>query len=505
MIDGNEVESSCSNGSQENITVAGTNSFEVKNNHVHNELPGYGKEGICLKDGSAEGKAYGNHVHHTSAVGIYLDAWDKHTYHIQIFENIVHDSRNDGITVASEMGGLLENIKIYNNISYNNSFLGISISRNGPASTQVQPLKDIEVINNTVYYNGLSGWGGGISVGNPNVQGIVIRNNIFSQNLSFQILVATDAPVQELTVDHNLIHGFRWYTEERALEVYGIDYVEEDPGFVNASGADFRLQGNSPAIDMGSSLHAPANDYDGNSRPQGTGYDIGAYEYGAGPPLAETVSTPTEPNGPASGAPDTFYSYTTGDSVSSLGHAIEYQFDWSGDESDLSPWGNSTQLKTWISDGTYHVRARARCQNDTSVISSWSSSLTVTIAGSPLPDLTGEWTTPPVQTCRPTRSGVKCKISGTLKVQNKGTVNAPSTNLNFYLSEGETYDEEDVFKQASIGKVSAGRKRAIKLSYSFLTTGETVSGKYVIAVIDPDHILVESNKENNIIVFGPIP
>ena len=55
------------------------------------------------------------------------DAWDRHTYNIDIFQNIVHDSRNDGITVASEMGGLLENVKIYNNISYNNSLFGISV------------------------------------------------------------------------------------------------------------------------------------------------------------------------------------------------------------------------------------------------------------------------------------------------------------------------------------------------------------------------------------------
>ncbi|MBI5639145.1 MAG: right-handed parallel beta-helix repeat-containing protein, partial [Nitrospirae bacterium] len=185
IIDGNEVESSCSNGWQENITVAGTSFFEVRNNHVHNELTGYGKEGICIKDGSANGKVYGNHVHHTWKVGIYIDAWDKHTHDIDVFQNIVNDSRNDGFTVASEMGGLLENIKFFNNIAYNNSFLGINISLNGDVSVQSHPMRNIEVINNTFYNNGLSGWGGGMAVGNPDVQGIIFRNNICSQNLSF--------------------------------------------------------------------------------------------------------------------------------------------------------------------------------------------------------------------------------------------------------------------------------------------------------------------------------
>jgi hypothetical protein len=81
--------------------------------------------------------------------------------------------------------------------------------------------------------------------------------------------------MNNLTVDHNLIHGFRDYDDE----IKGSDYLEGDPLFVNAAGADFHLRPNSPAVDNGSSNSAPANDYDGNTRPRGNGYDIGAYEY----------------------------------------------------------------------------------------------------------------------------------------------------------------------------------------------------------------------------------
>ncbi len=49
--------------------------------------------------------------------------------------------------------------------------------------------------------------------------------------------------------------------------------------FVNPTKLDFHLLRSSPAIDRGTSVSAPSEDYEGNPRPKGTGYDIGAYEY----------------------------------------------------------------------------------------------------------------------------------------------------------------------------------------------------------------------------------
>jgi hypothetical protein len=71
--------------------------------------------------------------------------------------------------------------------------------------------------------------------------------------------------------------------------------------------------------------------------------------------VAETVSTPTTPRGSTTGSIGTSYSYTTGGSTSSLGHSVQYQFDWKGDGSDLSSWGSATQSKTWTSAGTYYL------------------------------------------------------------------------------------------------------------------------------------------------------
>jgi hypothetical protein len=105
---------------------------------------------------------------------------------------------------------------------------------------------------------------------------IILRNNICSQNLSFQIVKESNVPSANLVADHNLIDGFRNYPGE----ITGSSYVTGNPLFVNSSAADFHLQSNSPAIDSASSLNAPAQDYDSISRPQGAGFDIGAFEFG---------------------------------------------------------------------------------------------------------------------------------------------------------------------------------------------------------------------------------
>jgi YD repeat-containing protein len=94
----------------------------------------------------------------------------------------------------------------------------------------------------------------------------------------------------------------------------------------------------------------------------------------------EIVSTPSTPTGPTVGIPGTSYSYSTGGSTSTLGHPVQYQFDW-GD--GTSPWGASSQSKTWSTQGTYLVRAQARCSIDQSVLSAWSTGLSVIIDNTP--------------------------------------------------------------------------------------------------------------------------
>ena len=255
IVDGNEVTHTNLDDEDEAISMSDVHTFEIKNNHVYN-IPT--REGIDIKDGSTHGAVYKNHIHDCGAVGLYIDAWADYQHDIDVYQNIVHDCPADAIVLATENGGRLENVSVYNNIAYNNPDLGAGFAVYSFPGVK----KNFTVINNVFYNNSF-----GIGVWSTTVQDIVLRNNICSKNGN---QIAADDPYI-LTVDHNLIDG--------PTDIYGLDFVTGDPDFVNAAVADFHLMEGSPAIDNGSSIDAPTDDFDGTSRPQGVAYDIGAFEY----------------------------------------------------------------------------------------------------------------------------------------------------------------------------------------------------------------------------------
>lgn len=91
-----------------------------------------------------------------------------------------------------------------------------------------------------------------------------------------------------------------------------------------------------------------------------------------------TVSIPSMPSGPSSGQVGDPMSFSTGSSMCSQGHSVQYRFDWG--DGNSSSWGSSTTASyAYASAGTYTVRAQARCASDPSVTSGWSSGRSVLI------------------------------------------------------------------------------------------------------------------------------
>jgi hypothetical protein len=135
------------------------------------------------------------------------------------------------------------------------------------------------VINNTINGNTV-----GIRVDRRiNSSNYTIRNNILTNNgIGVEVDFGTEA--DNPIFQNNLVFG-NTTNYDIILDQTGLNgNISANPLFVNAATKDFRLTSLSPAIDAGSSVGAPADDFAGGLRPQdgngvgGAQYDIGAYE-----------------------------------------------------------------------------------------------------------------------------------------------------------------------------------------------------------------------------------
>ncbi len=258
----------CSLNGRESLSFRSVVGFEISNNIVR-DTP---REGIDAKSGCSDGIISNNYVFNARAVGIYIDAGYPDplytsSHNIHVYGNVC-DSCVSPIAIASEERCPGEDIWIYNNIitnaPYGNGIVVANFVKSGP-------LKDIYIINNTIYNSNHRG----IYINNFNVRNIYIRNNICSQNQLAQIALkppsGNNEPIDSVYIENNLIYGTNIN--------HGIFPVFGNPGFVNASAGDFHLLATSPAIDKGTAVDAPSVDFDSVMRPRGGQYDIGAYEY----------------------------------------------------------------------------------------------------------------------------------------------------------------------------------------------------------------------------------
>lgn len=243
ILDGNSIEDAC-NGSaatQEGITLNNTTNFEIKNNHVFNitnVVPGAGGEGIDVKNGSTNGKIYNNTVNDVFKVSIYVDAFSKHQYNIEVYGNTIYNTTM-GIAVATEASGFLENIRIYDNLVYNCVNWGLAVLGEGEDTNYTHAMKDISFENNTTKNIG----DGDIFLNNAEAKNVVVMNNIFGGSATSIPIFVHGANLEETTIDHNLLN--------RVAEGHptGTNSIVGDAKFVNIDpekgNLDFRLSFNS--------------------------------------------------------------------------------------------------------------------------------------------------------------------------------------------------------------------------------------------------------------------
>lgn len=200
----NIVEKACvkTNGSQEGISLSTVDGFKISGNRVFNitnSVQGGGGEAIDAKNGCINGEISGNTVYAIAKIGIYLDSYERYQHNIKVYGNTVYDCEQ-GITIASENGGLLEDIFITDNDVRS---CGWGMAVGGWDEGYTHEMRDITFSNNRVDNSKLVG----MYLGNNEVHNVLIQGNRFNSPQGVPMMVARGIGHSKYSIMNNTING----------------------------------------------------------------------------------------------------------------------------------------------------------------------------------------------------------------------------------------------------------------------------------------------------------
>ena len=191
-------------------------------------------------------------------------------------------------------GLIIRRNKIYrNNFCTTSQVGGITVmeetSANGGGN-----ITNPQIYNNSISNNDHSGTGqtSGIRIGQGVSGAKVWNNSIYGSKYGINIQTGSAGAPSNTILTNNIIRG----SITTAIANAGTGTVQTtnmttDPHFVSPSGDDLRLLSDSAAIDGGTEVVDFNDDIDGNTRPAGADWDIGAYEFQSTPPDPEDLDT----------------------------------------------------------------------------------------------------------------------------------------------------------------------------------------------------------------------
>ncbi|HJS28517.1 MAG TPA: right-handed parallel beta-helix repeat-containing protein [Anaerolineales bacterium] len=245
------------------------------------------EHGIYISNSSDFPTIRNNRLHHNYANGLHMNGdismgGDGVISDGLIENNIIYEN---GLAGGSgiNMDGVTDTL-VRNNLLYDNHSSGISVYQiDGGSGSQ-----NNRILNNTILMPDDGRWAVNIPDGSDT--GNQVYNNILYSDHTWRGSIAIAEPgLAGFESDYNIIVD-RFSTDSgdsnmdfAAWQALGYDLnsilATPEELFVDEAAGDYRLKPGSPAIDAGVALPDVPADLEGNPRPIGLAYDIGAYEF----------------------------------------------------------------------------------------------------------------------------------------------------------------------------------------------------------------------------------
>lgn len=254
---------------------------------------------------------------------------------IQLINNDVSNSSEHGIYVSNSNSSN-DNPVLRNNRSYNNGQNGIQLNGDPNAGgdglltgavieknvIRDNQLKGLSIIsssdsiirNNIIYNNGIQAGAGGIHIVEEIGTAVHSNNNTIVNNTIVESRIAA-IRINANNINNVVFNNIAIGRYSVALEGSG-NFMDSASNFqststtelfVNQGLADFHLLNGASVINAGKAAfgekNAPSDDFDGNTRPQGAGFDIGAYEFVVNSVTGTTTPPATPPTIPPTYGP----------------------------------------------------------------------------------------------------------------------------------------------------------------------------------------------------------
>ncbi len=273
---------SCDNNYERGIFTAFTDDILIEHNICSNSID---EHGIYVSNSSDRPVIRFNECFGNNNIGIHMNGdlsagGDGIISDAQVYGNVLYDNN---LAAGLNMDGV-DNPLVYNNLIYNNhNAQGIALFQQDGAI----PTRGASIFNNTIIVPDDGRWG--ILVNTGSNIGTDIFNNIIINQHAWRGSISTES-TEQFSSDFNIVNdklssqgdgSTITFTEWQALGLGSNSLIADEPEmiFVNFSEQDFHLLQDAQAVDSGNNVAFLAEDIEGNPRPFGLRYDIGAYEF----------------------------------------------------------------------------------------------------------------------------------------------------------------------------------------------------------------------------------